>query len=180
MQPLRTATSQLSDECARGLLVGIPAIMRFIRSHMRQGHQSDLTVAQFRALVFVSLNERPSLSQTAEHLGLSLPAASRMVDLLVRRRLMRRQARPEDRRRVVLSLTPRGRHTFTTAHQATQVALARTLERLSQRELARLNEAVRMLGLVFAPENHRVAGGRPKPATGPPTGKGVAAAADGD
>jgi DNA-binding MarR family transcriptional regulator len=155
MQQLRDATIDgiSADACARELLAGVPSIMRFLRSQMRRHRQSGLTVPQFRALVFVSQNGDASLSAMAEQLGLSLPAASRMVELLVQRGLMQRQARPNDRRCVSLSLTRRGGATFRTALRATQVALAERFEALSSRELSQINGAMRILGRLFAPEN---------------------------
>lgn len=47
--------------------------------------------------------------QVAEQAGVSSPTATRMVDLLVRRRLVTRLEDPVDRRAVLISLTPAGR-----------------------------------------------------------------------
>jgi DNA-binding MarR family transcriptional regulator len=154
MQRLPTATNGRApaDRCARGVLIGVPAVMRFMRSQMRRHRQAELTVPQFRALVFASQNHDASLSAMAEHLGLSLPAASRMVDLLVKRGLMKRQARSGDRRSVSLSLTGRGSTVFRAALQATQVALAQRLRTLAADELSRVNGAMQILGRIFAPE----------------------------
>jgi len=93
MQQLQNRTdSRVScHRCARGLLTGVPSVMRFIRYQMRQHRQAELSVPQFRSLVFLSHNENASLSEMAEHLGLSLPATSRMVELLVKRGWMRRR-----------------------------------------------------------------------------------------
>ena len=155
MQPLQKATiwKVSPDLCARELLAGVPAIMRFIRHQMRRNRQVELTVPQFRALVFLTHAEDASLSAMAEHLGLSLPAASRMVELLVKRGLMERRAQPNDRRRVSLSLTRRGRETFQTAFAATQVALSRSFGSLSRRELTQIVAAMQILNRVFTPEN---------------------------
>jgi DNA-binding MarR family transcriptional regulator len=136
--------------CAAGLLASVPAVMRFIRQEMRAHRQAQLSVPQFRALVFVSLSDEPSLSAMAEHLGLSLPAASRLVDLLVKRGLMGRRVDVADRRRVSLSLTARGRATCRRARRATQAALARRFERLSAQDLALVSRALGILGHAFA------------------------------
>jgi len=155
MQQLRnTITSRAAaDRCARDLLAAVPAVMRFIKDQMRRHRQAELTVPQFRALVILSHHEDLSLSALAEHLGLSLPTASRLVELLVKRQLMHRQTLSNDRRRVSLSLTRRGQATFRTALAATQVALARSLATLSARELAQVSKASRVLNRVFAPED---------------------------
>lgn len=157
MQSLREATAgHVSPErCAREVLVGVPAVMRFIRCQMRRNRQADLTVPQFRALVFLSHSEDASLSAMAEHLGLSLPAASRMMDVLVRRGLVRRRDQPRDRRRVSLSLTPRGRSAFEAAFAATHAAMSRSLKSIPREELALIHAAMRTLSRTFAPGNCR-------------------------
>jgi len=151
MQQLRGATIApvSADDCARELMAGVPVLMRFLRQQMRRHRQMELTVPQFRALIFVSHNGDASLSAMADHIGISPPAASRMVELLVRRGLMRRLARPNDRRCVSLSLTPRGRATFRKALRATQVALTRRFEKLSKRELAVGRGAMEILARLF-------------------------------
>lgn len=129
----------------------MPGLMRFIRAHMRE-RRAGLTLPQFRSLVFLSLHGKSSLSELADHIGLSLPGASRMVDLLVRRGLLKRQPHPQDRRRVALTLTARGRQTFQAAHEATQVELARHLAALSPADLSRLTASMHLLGRAFKAE----------------------------
>jgi DNA-binding MarR family transcriptional regulator len=159
MQRLRRVTnSTAADDCARELLTSALAVMRFVRTHMRAHQRAGLTVPQFRALVFLSQHDEASLSALAEHVGLSLPATSRMVDLLVQRQMLERRAAAADRRRVSLSLTGRGQATFQAALQATQVALARRFATLSNRDLSRVSRVLKVLERIFAVENCRPAG----------------------
>jgi DNA-binding MarR family transcriptional regulator len=136
-------------------MAGIPAVMRFLRHQMRQNRQAELTVPQFRALVFSDLHQDESLSAMAEHLGLSLPATSRLVDLLVKRGLMGRKVGAVDRRRVSLSLTRRGKTILGVATRATQVAMAQRLEILSAHERGVVGEAMRILARTFKPEESK-------------------------
>jgi len=130
--------------------------MRFIRAQMHVHRRVELSVPQFRALVFVSRHEDGSLSALAEQLGLSLPATSRMVQVLVQRGLLERAAGSGDRRCVALSLTARGRTSLRAARRATQAALARRFEVLSASECARISEAMDILSGVFAPDGGRL------------------------
>jgi DNA-binding MarR family transcriptional regulator len=127
--------------------------MHFIRYQMRRHRQAGLSVPQFRALIYLSHNENASLSDIAEHLGLSLPATSRMVELLVKRGWMRRRSRSSDRRCICLSLTGRGRAVFEAALEATQVALRQRLKALSAGEVSLVSGAMQVLTRAFAPEN---------------------------
>jgi DNA-binding MarR family transcriptional regulator len=137
-------------EGARDLLEVVPQIMHIIRAEMR-GHRSpDLSVPQFRVLAYLSRNPGSSLSAVAEHIGLSLPAMSIMVDGLVERRLVSRQSSVADRRRVILRLTARGRAALETSRAATQARLAERLGRLSPDDRAQVGRAMGILRGLFA------------------------------
>src|SRR5204863_6075800 len=84
---------------------------------LRQVSDLDLSLTQLKVLSH--LNELPqpadgeeaehlSVKQVAEQLGISLPAASRAIDPLVKRRLVSRQEDRLDRRIKRVRLTARG------------------------------------------------------------------------
>jgi MarR family transcriptional regulator for hemolysin len=112
--------SATPKDCARELLETVPTIMRDIRNQMRSHRTPDLTIPQFRTLVFTDQNPGTSLSDVAEHLGLSLPSTSKLVDDLLKRGLMTREEHPEDRRRLKLALTTRGAEILAISQAATQ------------------------------------------------------------
>jgi DNA-binding MarR family transcriptional regulator len=138
------------DRCARQLLEVAPLIMRAIRAEMRAGSR-DLTVPQFRALGFVSRNPGASLSDVAEHMGLTLPSMSKLNDGLVARKLVTRVTATADRRRIVLAPTPRGRALLETRRAATQARLAERLASLPPADRAIVVDAMRALQPVFTP-----------------------------
>jgi DNA-binding MarR family transcriptional regulator len=67
-----------------------------------------LSPQQFWLLVALHEQPGPSLRELAERRLMDSPTASRMVDLLVRRGLVRLEADPRDRRRRSILLTERG------------------------------------------------------------------------
>src|SRR5512136_3296462 len=97
-----------SETCAQEVLEVVPLVMRTIRAEMRRHRTADLSVPQFRTLSFIDHNADASLSDVAEHIGLTLPSMSKIVDGLVTRKLVTRQTHPTDRRRMTLTLTTRG------------------------------------------------------------------------
>ena len=88
------------EECARQVLEAVPLVMLAIRTEMRRHRGSDLSVPQFRVLVYLNRHAGASLSDIAEHMGLTLPSMSKMIDGLVLRGLVLRRTNPADRRRV--------------------------------------------------------------------------------
>jgi len=137
------------ETCAAEILESVPALMRFIRAQMRRHRGSDLSVAQFRALLFLDRRGNVSLSALAEFLGLSLPAASRLVAGLEQRSLITRRIPPENRRLVALSLRASGHRTVRTAQRAAERRLAEALGVLPAREVASIERALRTLREAF-------------------------------
>jgi MarR family transcriptional regulator for hemolysin len=139
------------DECAREVLETVPLVMRTIRAEMRSLRTPDLTVPQYRTLNFLNHNQGSSLSNVAEHIGLTLPSMSTLVDGLVTRSLVSRQTYSGDRRRVTLALTARGRATLQASCDATQAHLAERLAALPASERAIVMQAMQALRPIFTP-----------------------------
>jgi DNA-binding MarR family transcriptional regulator len=157
-----------SEECAREMLEVVPMIMRAIRGQMRSHRRSDLSVPQFRTLAFLGRYQGASLSAVAEHIGLSLPSASKLMDGLVARSLVSREGSPVDRRRVRLALTTRGKVTLREAFAAAQADLADRVAALPADERGKVGQAMRTLRSVFALGE----AGRGRPAMSDPPGTG--------
>jgi DNA-binding MarR family transcriptional regulator len=140
------------DDCARELLDVVPAVMRVIRAEMRSQTQPELSVPQFRVLSYVNRNPGTSLSEVADHIGLTRPAMSILVDGLVNRRLMTRGADANDRRRLTLVLTRQGQSLYAAARQHTQARLAARLLAQGPAERAALVAALEQLRGIFVPQ----------------------------
>jgi DNA-binding MarR family transcriptional regulator len=138
------------DECAHAVLDAVPLIMRSIRHEMRSHRAPDLSVPQFRALVFLDHHEGSSLSDVAVHLGLTAPSTSVMVNGLVSRDLVARRTDPTDRRRVTLALTPPGREAMELAYKMTESRLGDRLAELPGSERVVIVRAMQALAPVFA------------------------------
>jgi len=143
------------DECAQELLEVIPAIMRAIRGEMRSRRTPDLSVPQFRILAFVNRQPGASLSDVAEHAGLTLPSTSTSIDRLVGRNLIVRETSKTDRRRVTLSLTAAGKTLLKSARKGTQTYLAERLSTLSADERKIIMRAMQTLQPLFTSETER-------------------------
>lgn len=76
-------------------------------SHTLQSE--DLSVAQVAALYLVDERGRMRIGEVAAEIGRPLPQASRLVDDLVQRGLLKREEDEVDRRARVLSLSAKGR-----------------------------------------------------------------------
>jgi DNA-binding MarR family transcriptional regulator len=141
-----------ADDCARELLDVVPPVMRVIRAEMRSRRAPELSVPQFRVLAYVNRHAGTSLSEVADHIGLTRPAMSILVDGLVNRRLVTRQTDPDDRRRLTLSLTRQGQGLYAAARQETQARLAARLATLPAAERQALVSTLELLRRLFVPQ----------------------------
>ncbi len=143
--------SRVVESCARELLDTVPAVMGFIRDGVRRRRAAGLSLPQFRTLVFLGRVRDPSLSAAAGHLGLSLPAMSRLVNGLVARALVERRAVPGNRRQIALTLTARGHGMLEIVRAEIRLGLARALAGLPASELKAIRRATGALRAAFGP-----------------------------
>jgi DNA-binding MarR family transcriptional regulator len=85
---------------------------RRLTRHLRRVLQEEGTsVEEWRTLVLLADGVSHPMSEIAEFAMLSAPTLTRVVDRMVADNLAYRKADPEDRRRVLVHITPRGRAT---------------------------------------------------------------------
>lgn len=138
------------DRCAAAVMdVGL-LVSRLVRSQSWRHRPAGLSTPQFRALTFVNAYPGSSPSDLAVYLMLTRPSISKLVDQLVRHRLVERRTDETDRRRSVLSLTAAGRRRLD-AHFATARALvAERLASLPTEQRAAVTRAMALLRPCFA------------------------------
>jgi DNA-binding MarR family transcriptional regulator len=160
MNAASQATREL-QELAKNILDVIPLITRSIRTEMRVKRAAELSVPQFRVLGYVEWHTRVSLSAVAEHMGLTLPSMSKMVDGLVVRGFVHRTPDSLDRRRVAIQTTPKGREAWTAARQATCASMVHRLQGLGAAKRRELSHGLDTLRFLFSK-----VGDEPTPAGG--------------
>ncbi len=103
----------------------------------------DLTLTQLRALSAVGRRQPLRVSGLAEELGAGLAATSALVDRMARRGLLVRLADAEDRRIVLLELTPRARKMLDRLEQGSSDHFTRLIERMTPAEREALATTLR-------------------------------------
>jgi DNA-binding MarR family transcriptional regulator len=143
-----SGTEDSSEQCARCVMDVAPPVVRVLRTLMRCNRLEGLSVPQFRAMAMLKRTPKASLSAVADHVGSSLPAASRMIEGLVARKLVIRHECRDDRRQISLSLTPRGASAFTSSRKATHRELTGVLAVLTPAQRRTVVDAMNILAEV--------------------------------
>ncbi|MFQ4143539.1 MarR family winged helix-turn-helix transcriptional regulator [Chlorogloeopsis sp. ULAP02] len=138
-----------SQECAARVMDTIPLLMRFIRADMRTHSADSLSIPQLRSLAFLKRNPGASLSEVAEHLGVTCATASTTIERLVQRNLVQRTDHPQERRRIVLNLTQQGKQLLEESQDKTRAHIANILENLTPEQVSQIEEGLTLLKNVF-------------------------------
>jgi DNA-binding MarR family transcriptional regulator len=94
---------------------------------------ADLTLAQYRVLAMVSSGDARA-SKIAERLAVAKPTVTAVVDGLVERGFLRREAVPGDRRSASIVVTDAGHERLATAEDAMSARLEHLLGAVSDRD----------------------------------------------
>ena len=138
-----------AEECARAVMENVPRVMRAIREEMRRRGAPLLSIPQLRTLAYLHRHPGSCLFQVADHLGVTRPTASAIVERLVQRDLVTRTEDPRERRRVILRLTPLGTRHFQRVRQSTHGWMVTALSRLSPERLRQITQGVTLLAEPF-------------------------------
>jgi len=131
--------------------------MRAIGPEIKSRSGDGLHMQQFRAMTMLRDMRGASLSRLAERMGASISAASKVVDGLVERGCVTRETADDDRRKLVLTLTPTGEELLAMVDNAAASCLEERFDVLTANECSLLMLAMEVLRKAMAPGP----GGRP-------------------
>ncbi|MBD2364193.1 MarR family transcriptional regulator [Anabaena minutissima FACHB-250] len=138
-----------SQKCAARVMDTIPLLMRFIRTDMRTHSPDSISIPQLRSLAFLKRRPGASLSEVADHLGVTCATASTTIERLVQRLLVQRTDNPQERRRVVLNLTPEGKQMLEQSQEKTRGHIAEILQDLTPEQISHIEHSLTLLKKVF-------------------------------
>ncbi len=135
------------------VLRNFSGLMREMRCAALAGlMRQDVSMGQLHVLWLLEHHGPISMTRLSEHLGVSLPAATGLIDRMEERGLVERVDDPGDRRKVLVQPGPGGRLALEQTEGLKRDRLRRILRRLDDRELRRVGRAVRDLRRAVAAE----------------------------
>jgi DNA-binding MarR family transcriptional regulator len=154
LQPNSAKTSDGRDasRAAALFLDVIPHAMKTLRRELRASPSANLTMPQYRILAQLYL-EPANNKALAESLGVSLPAASRMVKSLVGRKLVESTQNLLDKREVRLRLTKAGQRKFELISDALRIGLTQRFEQLDGASLDQIENGLLSIQAILGKMN---------------------------
>jgi DNA-binding MarR family transcriptional regulator len=145
-------SKESAESCARAVMDTVPLLARYIGAEMRRSGNLQVSMPQLKVLAFISRNPGTSLTSAAEDLAVTAATASNLVDRLVKRGYVKREEDPNERRKVLLSLTESGTVHLELCRQFAQASVATLIADLPQSKLLKLNEGLNILKEAFDEE----------------------------
>jgi DNA-binding MarR family transcriptional regulator len=123
------------DESVSALKTCVETVVSRIAAATREGANNarwkKMAPPEIAAMTYIGGRNEPMVSQLAAHLGVAMTTASALVDRLVRQGIVRRTRSEQDRRTVLLSLTPEGKAIYDVASAEKRMVCARMLNALA-------------------------------------------------
>jgi DNA-binding MarR family transcriptional regulator len=126
-------------------------------SATRDWIELDLSMGQLKALMALATHQGLNITALAELLGVGKPAASMLVERLVRTGYVERREDPTDRRRAIVAPTAAGNALVTRLRQGGGGSrMARWLARMAPADLEALSQGLRVLAAIATEEERSV------------------------
>jgi DNA-binding MarR family transcriptional regulator len=128
-------------------LLAVSRLLVGVAARSVSAAEEDVTLPQFRTLVVLAYKGPQRTIDLADELAVNSSTATRMIDRLVRRKLVRRSAHPEDGRANRVEITERGRDVVAVVHRHRRAELSRIVRKMpldKRRSLVEGLEALRL------------------------------------
>jgi DNA-binding MarR family transcriptional regulator len=139
-------SENLRDKAIDRFWETVPPLWNSVRSHIRATATAnfDISVEQFHVLRYVRRGT-DSVSELATAKNISRPAISQAVEILVKKGLLTRVPKKEDRRCVDLVLTEAGNDLLDTVFKETRRWMKAQMQDLSPDELETITRAMEIM-----------------------------------
>ncbi len=132
---------EAKNKLSHQILTTIPNAMSFLSQTIKDCAEGDIGVTQFRILSNIDSGIK-RVKDIAEINGVSQPAISKMVELMVSRALISRKRDDSDRRSTVLNMTLKGREVFQGVENRAADKVLERLNRMQESEVIEIEQAL--------------------------------------
>lgn len=131
----------MDAEFSKTLLDVIPPLIRLIRAEIKVAAAESITFPKYRVLANIKRG-LATVSEIAEHQGVSQPAMTKMVNALVKDELVQRKKSTKDARQTILSLTTKGSQLHQSVRSGAQKRLTKRFGGMNAKDKTNLLNAL--------------------------------------
>lgn len=128
---MTTETSQPAAASIEELADIVTYLQRhLLRKMTRSANSSHISIPQFTILSYLETTGEMTMGQLASYMGHTTPATTGLIDRLTETGLVERRNAPEDRRKVLVSITTKGKQILQSSREEIRNCLSKVSERL--------------------------------------------------
>lgn len=98
----------MKKDLEKDLVLSFFKLLRQLKRHQSNFSHLDITPLQIHTMIFIKEQGNPTMSDLSVNLRTSLPTATKLIDRLIKLKLIQRKIDKDDRRIIRLSLTDQG------------------------------------------------------------------------
>ncbi|MBW1893148.1 MAG: MarR family transcriptional regulator [Deltaproteobacteria bacterium] len=114
---------------------------------------ADLTAAQLHTMIMVNMRGRLSMNELSDLLGVSPPSTSVMVEKLVEKGILARNHSVEDRRKVIVQISPQAINDMKSVEDAILQSFVELVERIGPETAKKWSEVLEKIKPVLEKES---------------------------
>lgn len=138
------------------LIEKVFSFLRCMKEQMSlQNDMMNLSMVQLHTLIFIKHHPATPMKAVAEYIKVELPSATNIVEKLVRLAYVKRQTDKEDRRLVLLNLTPKGDNLLSDATKERAKNMEKILTYLSEKDRKELSRIFNTLIKAMEEKNEK-------------------------
>ena len=104
-----------------------------------------LTLSQCYTIEILGQKENQTMKELSHDMGVSLSSMTRVVDVLVRDRILARQENPDDRREVRITLTKKGKELYTKLNRCSETYTKAILDFIPKGKQGTVMESLQLI-----------------------------------
>ncbi len=104
---------------------------------------NDCSLFHIKVLEFIAEKKNPTMKELAEYFVVTPPSATSLIELLVKTRLLRREADKNDRRTVRISVTAKGKKTLHEGLARSKLLIKKFFSGLTKQEIAEMESIMK-------------------------------------
>jgi DNA-binding MarR family transcriptional regulator len=116
----------------------------------------NLTMSQLKSLFYIEFQDNISIGELSRVLKMAQPNVTALVDFLVKEGLVRRKENPEDRRKLILKTTTKGKKLIADLQNSLTSEMSEYLDLLSVEQLQALADGLQPMINVMKEKQNRL------------------------
>ncbi len=121
------------------------ATAKLIKSELREKSGNAVSFDQLKTMLYIKNHGKPTMKEIADHLAITPPSATSLVENLAKHKFVSRIFDERDRRIIRLEITPAGKKILENCYRHLLKTIERVFSNLNEKQVANLKDILKTL-----------------------------------